>query len=293
MGNHKKNEKLCNRRTRCSNEYTWWGKRKNGFTLAELLIVVAIIAVLVAVAIPIFNSQLEKSRESTDLANIRAAYAEVMAETSSDGLDHKSELIALKQRINDWQNKSGEESLHSLAETVGKPRAEGQVWVEFKTENSQVIIHYGEPVPGDQATVDAMNFPEGSKERTILSSLADAERQALEKYKKENTKRVVGYIVTLDANGTPVLSEPKTNSQQFDSNHYDANTILQKGYFVAVVCDQNGVPKVGSNIRIMSNGKVQAEPYHIIQNKYDSRQDLIEFWRNDGQKYWGVDSFIY
>ena len=46
-----------------------------------------------AVAIPIFNSQLEKSRESTDLANIRAAYAEVMAETSSDGLDHKSELI--------------------------------------------------------------------------------------------------------------------------------------------------------------------------------------------------------
>ena len=49
---------------------------KRGFTLAELLIVVAIIAVLVAVSIPIFNSQLEKSRESTDLANIRAAYAE-------------------------------------------------------------------------------------------------------------------------------------------------------------------------------------------------------------------------
>ena len=43
---------------------------KKGFTLAELLIVVAIIAVLVAIAIPIFTSQLEKSRESTDLANI-------------------------------------------------------------------------------------------------------------------------------------------------------------------------------------------------------------------------------
>ena len=54
-------------------------KRKAGFTLAELLIVVAIIAVLVAISIPIFTSQLEKSRESTDLANVRAAYAEVMA----------------------------------------------------------------------------------------------------------------------------------------------------------------------------------------------------------------------
>ena len=54
-------------------------REKNGFTLAELLIVVAIIAVLVAISIPIFTSQLEKSRESTDLANVRAAYAEVMA----------------------------------------------------------------------------------------------------------------------------------------------------------------------------------------------------------------------
>ena len=51
---------------------------KKGFTLAELLIVVAIIAVLVAIAIPVFNTQLEKAREATDLANLRAAYAEQM-----------------------------------------------------------------------------------------------------------------------------------------------------------------------------------------------------------------------
>lgn len=41
-------------------------KKRKGFTLAELLIVVAIIAVLVAIGIPIFTSQLEKSREATD-----------------------------------------------------------------------------------------------------------------------------------------------------------------------------------------------------------------------------------
>ena len=51
---------------------------RKGFTLAELLIVVAIIAVLVAVAIPVFSAQLEKSREATDVANIRSAYAEVV-----------------------------------------------------------------------------------------------------------------------------------------------------------------------------------------------------------------------
>lgn len=55
-------------------------KNKKGFTLAELLIVVAIIAVLVAISIPIFSSQLEKAREATDAANIRSAYAELSAD---------------------------------------------------------------------------------------------------------------------------------------------------------------------------------------------------------------------
>ena len=48
---------------------------KKGFTLAELLIVVAIIAVLVAIAIPVFTKRLEASRETADMANLRSAYA--------------------------------------------------------------------------------------------------------------------------------------------------------------------------------------------------------------------------
>lgn len=48
---------------------------KKGFTLAELLVVVAIIGVLVAISIPIFTSQLKKARLATNQANARAAYA--------------------------------------------------------------------------------------------------------------------------------------------------------------------------------------------------------------------------
>ena len=52
---------------------------KKGFTLAELLIVVAIIGVLVAISIPIFSAQLQKARLATNKANARAAYAAAMA----------------------------------------------------------------------------------------------------------------------------------------------------------------------------------------------------------------------
>ena len=50
-------------------------ENKKGFTLSELLIVVAIIAVLVAISIPIFTQQLERSRDAVTVSNIRAAYA--------------------------------------------------------------------------------------------------------------------------------------------------------------------------------------------------------------------------
>ncbi len=78
-------------------------QNKNGFTLMEMLIVIAIIAVLIAVAIPVFASQLEKAREATDLANVRSAYAKVSTEALL-GNSEATVTVDLKQKQADWQS---------------------------------------------------------------------------------------------------------------------------------------------------------------------------------------------
>ena len=106
-------------------------KNNKGFTLAELLIVVAIIAVLVAIAIPIFTTQLEKSRDAVSVSNLRSAYAEAMTEvltytsdkggdgdhlviTKSSGTDGTSYTVLVRgvviktQKADNWNGLSAE-----------------------------------------------------------------------------------------------------------------------------------------------------------------------------------------
>ena len=68
-------------------------------------------AVLVAISIPIFTSQLEKSKEAVDLANIRTAYAECStavltgepndASVVKDGTGYKKD-VKLVQTAEGW-----------------------------------------------------------------------------------------------------------------------------------------------------------------------------------------------
>lgn len=95
-------------------------KDQRGFTLAELLIVVAIIGVLVAVSIPFFTSQLEKAREATDLANMRAAFAEGSAEYLSADLDDTKWKITSGKSVSYYDAGSGKLVLAAPTTGYGK-----------------------------------------------------------------------------------------------------------------------------------------------------------------------------
>ena len=60
-------------------------KNKKGFTLAELLIVVAIIGVLLAILIPTFTGALHKAELTADAANARSNYSEAIVKYMDDG----------------------------------------------------------------------------------------------------------------------------------------------------------------------------------------------------------------
>ncbi len=76
-------------------------KRNRGFTLMEMLIVVAIVAVLAAIAIPVFSGSLHKAKVAADMANVRAYYAELQIDylTTGEFRDIGDNIHASKSEI--------------------------------------------------------------------------------------------------------------------------------------------------------------------------------------------------
>ena len=115
---------------------------KKGFTLMEMLIVVAIIAVLVGIAIPTMSNQLEKAREATDAANIRALYAEAMVEyMNSDTGAAVNREYTITQKTEGWANNELEENLKKLAKTYsGKPSNGKTCTITIGTDGEASIV---------------------------------------------------------------------------------------------------------------------------------------------------------
>ena len=66
---------------------------RRGFTLVEMLVVIAIIAVLVAVVIPTVSSSTAKAKAATDAANLRAIYGEANIVVLQSGEDNAIETV--------------------------------------------------------------------------------------------------------------------------------------------------------------------------------------------------------
>ena len=122
----------------------------------EMLIVIAIVAVLISVAVPVPSSQLERSREAVDLANVRSAYAQVSTEALL-GNTGVTVTVKLKQKQAGWQsadpvNIGGIVHSKSNGNTdnwKGDAAPDGTCKVTYDETHGVVLIWSGTAAPGN------------------------------------------------------------------------------------------------------------------------------------------------
>ena len=108
-----------------------------GFTLIELIIIVAILGVLLVILAPAYTKYIERSRESTDLANAKSAYNELMMNVAEKEEDPEPISFKLKQKHPGWQS--------PLPITVGSASFDGtntDNWVGTPGRNGTCVVSY-------------------------------------------------------------------------------------------------------------------------------------------------------
>jgi prepilin-type N-terminal cleavage/methylation domain-containing protein len=88
-----------------------------GFTLVEMLVVIAIIAVLVAIIIPTVTSATKRAKAATDAANLRSAIGEANVYLADHGIPEHNTFTDDQISLVGTQSKSGDGSLEVVVYT--------------------------------------------------------------------------------------------------------------------------------------------------------------------------------
>lgn len=137
-------------------------KRKNkGFTLVEIIVILLIIAILAAIAIPACQGYLEESRESHDLINVRAACTDIIAMGKTGYKTDIVRKVELTQKKDDWQafdsvTIAGITHKKSDGDTdnwKGIPKDGGVCEISYNKEKNTVVFNWKESKT-EESTID-------------------------------------------------------------------------------------------------------------------------------------------
>lgn len=137
-----------------------------GFTLVELVVVIAVIAILIGILAPAYTKYVERSRESTDLANARSAYSEIMMRLAEKEEIPDPITIPLKQKMSDWQT--------PLPISIGGVTFDGKNtdnWVGTPGSNGTCVVSYDK----DKGVIFTWSGGSGTQRPTYTGNLAGTE----------------------------------------------------------------------------------------------------------------------
>ncbi|MDU5742460.1 MAG: prepilin-type N-terminal cleavage/methylation domain-containing protein [Finegoldia magna] len=125
--------------------------KKKGFTLLELLVVLAILAILIAIAVPVYKNQKEKAAITAHNANVRVLETAV----ESYRQDHNGDLPDVLDKL-----------IPDYIKSVPKvPASNNENLKGVKT----YLIENGTIKPGEVNTVDKANDDSGKKTQNKIN----------------------------------------------------------------------------------------------------------------------------
>ena len=246
---------------------------EKGFTLAELLIVVAVIAVLVAVAIPTFADQLEKSRQAVDVSNLRGAYAAAKLAAMDgkiDGVAIDGKKVYYYDPSTGSLTDSDDDDLTKTAygkATGSKVFADisnlsGEIVYDVKhlaTNDRCILVSYN--VANTVASIKLISFEKTDATANTLEEWEDAETSGTIKsidgaFNYPTIKNSSGGDITLDMNATVVVTT--------DKGKYSA-TLTNLGTTAKVKVEDKDAATMSASVVIGKNESTTADsdPYAV------------------------------
>lgn len=240
-----------------------------GFTLAELLVVVAIVGVLVAIAIPVFTSQLEKAQEATCEANRRSLKAMVTVGYLSEGMKENPTQLTLDECMASLGASNNANTLCPL---------DGDYSLQGNIQNGGVVVKCS--VHG--LSTDEEMYAWVQANSNLWGPTGSDDKKIWEEYKAKTGN--TSWPKLSDENGTTLYLKFKSYNNRNSGTFLFASTLGSEvndhgQWKASYVCDNTGlIGDAGQWYKVPDGSSVAAKEdkmKELLENNKDNKVSLL------------------